>query len=138
MPGAAGLEDAWIRGRLGEDGYLAGKDAEAAACDAMIVPVVTGHADMTVVDKMIALAFAAIDGGRPGHGAGTADGADTSPGVDSGDDGGNTGSDGDDGGDGGSGSDDSSGDSGSGDSGSDDSGSGDSGDSGDSISDDNS
>src|SRR5215468_10039617 len=101
MPGASGLEDAWIRGRLGEDGYLAGKDAEAAACDAMIVPVVTGHADMTVVDKMIALAFAAIDGGRPGHGAGTADGAD------SGDDSGNTGSgsDGDDGGDSGSGSD---------------------------------
>src|SRR5215475_14138046 len=59
MPGAAGLEDAWIRGRLGEDGYLAGKDAEAAACDALTIPVVTGHADMTVVDKMIALALAA-------------------------------------------------------------------------------
>src|SRR5215468_8074444 len=103
MPGAAGLEDAWIRGRLGEDGYLAGKDAEAAACDALTVPVVTGHADMTVVDKMIALAFAAIDGGRPGHGAGTADGADTSLGDGDGDHGGNTGSgsDGDDGGDGG-------------------------------------
>src|SRR5215471_12567770 len=61
MPGASGLEDAWIRGVLGEDGYLAGKDAEAAACDAMIVPVVTGHADMTVVDKMIALALSAGD-----------------------------------------------------------------------------
>src|SRR5215468_3183347 len=61
MPGAAGLEDAWIRGLLGEDGYLAGKDAEAAACDAMIVPVVTGHADLTVIDKMIALALSAGD-----------------------------------------------------------------------------
>jgi hypothetical protein len=80
MPGASGLEDAWIRGRLGETGYLLGKDAEAASCDALIVPVVTGHADLTVADKMIALAFAAIDGGWPGHGAGT-DGADTRPGA---------------------------------------------------------
>ena len=27
MPGASAIEDAWIRGRLGETGYLAGKDA---------------------------------------------------------------------------------------------------------------
>src|SRR5215831_19435982 len=67
MPGGSGLEDAWIRSRLGEDGYLAGKDAEAAACDALIVPVVTGHMDLTIVDKMIALALSAIDGGhQPG------------------------------------------------------------------------
>ena len=45
MPGAADLEDAWIRARLGEDGYMAGKDAEAAACDAQTVPVVTGTVD---------------------------------------------------------------------------------------------
>src|SRR6516165_10174576 len=64
MPGASGLEDAWIRGRLGEDGYLTGKDAEAAACDALIVPVVTGRADLTVVETMIALVLAAIDGGH--------------------------------------------------------------------------
>jgi len=70
MPGAPGLEDAWIRGRLGEDGYLAGKDAEAAACDAMIVPVVTGHADLTIVDKMIELALSAISG-RARHGGGS-------------------------------------------------------------------
>ena len=69
MPGASELEDAWIRGRLGEDGYLTGKDAEAAACDALIVPVVTGRADLTVVDTMIALVLAAIDGShRAGHG----------------------------------------------------------------------
>ena len=43
MPGAAGLEDVWIRALLGEGGYLTGKDAEAAACDAMIVPVVAGR-----------------------------------------------------------------------------------------------
>src|SRR5262245_16833214 len=94
MNGASGLEDAWIRGRLGESGYLTGKDAEAAACDAMIVPVVTGHMDLSVVDQMIALAFAAIDGGWPGHGAGTSDAADTSPGADHGDGDSNSGGDG--------------------------------------------
>jgi len=78
MPGGSGLEDAWIRSRLpGEDGYLTGKDAEAAACDAMIVPVVTGRADLTVVDKMIALALSAIDGG---HRAGQVIGGDRASG----------------------------------------------------------
>src|SRR6201986_1417388 len=59
MPGAPELEEAWLRGKAGEPGYLTGKDAEAAACDAVAEPVVTGHADMRVVDKIIALALAA-------------------------------------------------------------------------------
>jgi hypothetical protein len=59
MPGAPAIEDAYIRGLLGEDGYLTGKDAETAACDAQIVPVVTGHVDITVVDQMIELALSA-------------------------------------------------------------------------------
>jgi hypothetical protein len=59
MPGASGLEDAFIRSKLGEDGYLTGTDAEVAACDATTIPVVTGHVDMTVVDKMIELALSA-------------------------------------------------------------------------------
>jgi hypothetical protein len=58
LPGAAELEDAWLRARLGEDAYLTGQDAEAAACDAQTVPVVTGTVDSAVVDKMIALASA--------------------------------------------------------------------------------
>jgi hypothetical protein len=63
MPGGADLEDAWLRARLGEPSdpgiaYLAGKDAEVAACDALTIPVVTGHAHMTVIDKIIALASA--------------------------------------------------------------------------------
>ncbi len=63
MPGAADLEDAWLRARLGEGAdpgtaYLTGTDAEVAACDALTVPVVTGHADMTVIDKITALASA--------------------------------------------------------------------------------
>ena len=31
MPGASAVEEAWLRARAGEPGYLAGKDAEAAA-----------------------------------------------------------------------------------------------------------
>jgi hypothetical protein len=56
MPGAQDLEDAWIRARLGEDGYLTGTDAEAAACDAQTIPVVTGTMDPSVIDQMINLA----------------------------------------------------------------------------------
>jgi hypothetical protein len=58
-PGGSELEDAIIRAKLGEGGYLRGKDAAAVACDAQVVPVVTGHADMTVIDKIIVLALAA-------------------------------------------------------------------------------
>ena len=56
LPGAQELEDAWIRARAGQDGYLTGQDAETAACDAQAVPVVTGVMDPDVIDKMIALA----------------------------------------------------------------------------------
>jgi hypothetical protein len=78
MPGAADLEDAWLRARLGEPddpaaAYLAGPDAQVAACDALTVPVVTGHPDMSVIDKVVALAKAGL-GGTPA-GAGTAPGS---------------------------------------------------------------
>ena len=58
-PGAPEAEEVWLRGTAGEPGYLTGKDAEAAGCDAVAEPVVTGHADMRVVDKIIAVALAA-------------------------------------------------------------------------------
>jgi hypothetical protein len=66
LPSAAELEDAWLRARLGEPSdpgtaYLTGTDAVVAACDALTVPVVTGHADMTAIDKIIALAAASPD-----------------------------------------------------------------------------
>ncbi len=70
MPGAAGMEDAWIRAVLGQDGYLTGKDAEAAACDASTVPLVTGTMDMSVIDQMIDLALAAFRHGIPDDEAG--------------------------------------------------------------------
>jgi Domain of unknown function (DUF222) len=66
LPGAPDLEDAWIRARLGEDGYLAGKDAETAACDAQTVPVVTGTMDPAVIDQMINLARTAAEAETPG------------------------------------------------------------------------
>ncbi len=74
MPGADELEDAWLRARIGEDGYLTGKDAETAACDAQTVPVVTGHPDMDVIDTMINLARTGAEG------AGTADDPAEAPG----------------------------------------------------------
>jgi len=61
LPGAPELEYAWIRARAGEDGYLAGADADVAACDAQTVPVVTGTMDPDVIDKMIALARTAAE-----------------------------------------------------------------------------
>jgi Domain of unknown function (DUF222) len=70
MDGAPGLEAAWIRAVLGEDGYLTGKDAEAASCDAMIVPIVAGAMDATVLDQMIALVlgtFGHYDPDREAH-----------------------------------------------------------------------
>src|ERR1700722_16494088 len=65
LPGAAELEDAWVRARAGEDGYLTGKDAEAAACDAQSVPVVTGTMDPDVIDQMIGLARTAAEASEP-------------------------------------------------------------------------
>ena len=61
LPGAQDLEDAWIRARAGEDGYLTGTDAETAVCDAQTVPVVTGTLDPDVIDKMIGLARTAAE-----------------------------------------------------------------------------
>ena len=65
LPGAEALEDTWIRARLGEDGYLTGDGANAAACDAQTVPVVTGTIDPPVIDKMIALVKVAASRAEP-------------------------------------------------------------------------
>ena len=59
MDGGSVIEQAWINAGIGEPGYLTGKDAEAAACDALTVPVVTGHADMQVIDQIIEIVLAA-------------------------------------------------------------------------------
>ena len=77
-PGAPEAEEVWLRGTAGEPGYLTGKDAAAAACDAVAEPVVTGHADMRVVDKIIALALAAAGITLDGAGVGPAGGDEAS------------------------------------------------------------
>ena len=53
MDGASKLTEAFLSAVAGQPGYLQGKDAEAAACDALISPVVTGQPDLSVVDRMI-------------------------------------------------------------------------------------
>jgi hypothetical protein len=74
MDGATAITSTWLAAIAGEPGYLTGKDAQAAACDALIVPVVTGHPDLTVVDKMIGLVLAYLDTtGDPAHADPTAD-----------------------------------------------------------------
>jgi hypothetical protein len=87
-PGAPEAEEVWLRGTAGELGYLTGKDAEAAACDALATPVVTGHADMRVVDKIIAVALAAAGITLDGTDAGPAGDDDDDAGPDDNSDGG--------------------------------------------------
>jgi len=51
-PGASAAEQEWISGQAGRPGWLTGTGAEAAACDARLVPVVTGTVDWLAVDAM--------------------------------------------------------------------------------------
>jgi hypothetical protein len=77
LPGASELQEAWLAALVGEHGYLDGLDAETAACDAIITPVVTGHPDLAVVDQMIDIildylnATEGADGESASEGAGT-------------------------------------------------------------------
>jgi hypothetical protein len=72
LPGASELTGAWLAALAGEHGYLDGRDAEVAACDAIITPVVTGHPDLAIVDQMIGIIVACLDAteGTQGEGAG--------------------------------------------------------------------
>jgi hypothetical protein len=51
-PGAPGAEDAWAAARASQPGWLTGPEAEAALCDATVVPVVTGHVDWAALDRL--------------------------------------------------------------------------------------
>jgi hypothetical protein len=51
-PGGSAIEAEWIAGTAGQPGWLTGIGAEAAACDATIVPVVTGTVDWQAADAM--------------------------------------------------------------------------------------
>jgi Domain of unknown function (DUF222) len=51
-PGGSAIEAEWMAGNAGQPGWLTGIGAEAAACDATIVPVVTGTVDWQAADAM--------------------------------------------------------------------------------------
>jgi hypothetical protein len=80
MDGAGVLEEAWLRARAGEHGWLLGDDARAAACDALIVPVVTATPEWPVITEMIYLVAGALGRhgwhapGQPGADGAAADG----------------------------------------------------------------
>lgn len=52
LPGAPEAEREWAAARAREPGWLTGPEAEAAACDATVVPVVTGHLDPAALDRL--------------------------------------------------------------------------------------
>src|SRR5215469_3491259 len=74
MDGASELEAAWIAGQAGQagqPGWLTGTGAQAAACDAAVVPVVTAAVDWQAADAMTQVWISAhgLDrGGRGGRG----------------------------------------------------------------------
>jgi hypothetical protein len=52
LPGGAAAEAAWAAARVAQPGWLTGPEAEAAACDATVVPIVTGHLDPAALDRL--------------------------------------------------------------------------------------
>ena len=64
-PGATELEAAWAAARAAQPGWLTGAEAGAAACDATIIPMVTGHVDWAALDRFTA-AYLATRSGQDG------------------------------------------------------------------------
>jgi hypothetical protein len=62
--GASAAEAAWAAARASQPGWLIGPDAEAAACDATVVPIVTGHVDWAALDRLTEV-YLACQGRRP-------------------------------------------------------------------------
>ncbi len=57
QPGASGLEAGWSTARAAAAGvpgsvYVTGPDAQAAACDAALTTMVSGHIDQAVLDQL--------------------------------------------------------------------------------------
>jgi hypothetical protein len=69
LPGASAAEAAWAAARVSQPGWVTGPEAEAAACDATVVPVVTGHVDWAALDRLAGAFLLAHGIGRhPGSG----------------------------------------------------------------------
>jgi Domain of unknown function (DUF222) len=64
ISGVSASEDAWAAARASQPGWLTGPEAEAALCDATVVPVVTGHVDWAALDRLAA-AFELCHPGPP-------------------------------------------------------------------------
>jgi hypothetical protein len=62
--GASAAEAAWAAVRASQSGWLAGPDADAAACDATVVPIVTGHVDWAALDRLTGV-YLVSQGRRP-------------------------------------------------------------------------
>ena len=65
LPGASELEAGWSTARAAAAGipgsvYLTGPEAEAAACDAALTPIVSGQLDWAVLDQLTDLFLATI------------------------------------------------------------------------------
>jgi Domain of unknown function (DUF222) len=61
LPGASAAEAAWAADRARRPGWLTGPEADAAACDATIVPVVTGQVDLAALDHLVEVFLAGHD-----------------------------------------------------------------------------
>jgi hypothetical protein len=68
LPGTSAAEQTWTAARASQPGWLTGPDADAALCDATVVPVVTGHVDWAALDQLTGT-FLLTHG--PGHHTGT-------------------------------------------------------------------
>ena len=75
MPGASSAEAAWRAAAAREHGWLTGPEAGAAACDATVVPIVTGRPDPAALDRLVDVFLAghgiAEGGGPPSSGLAT-------------------------------------------------------------------
>jgi hypothetical protein len=75
LPGASAAEAAWAAARAGQTGWVTGPEADAAACDASVVPIVTGHLDPAALDHLTQVYLATRRHGPAGPGptSGTAE-----------------------------------------------------------------
>jgi uncharacterized protein DUF222/HNH endonuclease len=64
-PGGSAAEDAWAAARATQPGWLTGPEADAALCDATVVPIVTGHVDWAALDQLTETFLHAHSGGQP-------------------------------------------------------------------------
>jgi hypothetical protein len=89
---ASAAEGAWAAARASQPGWLTGPEADAALCDATVVPLVTGHVDWAALDQLTETFLHAHGGGRQiGQPAGRGQHGGSGQPADGGDHGGSSG-----------------------------------------------